>query len=141
MDPGALAHGLLDLAAASELPLASQLAGLASGAWSAWEGDWTGAGLSLAGMVPGMVWADAAKLGKRLGSAEGVGELLGGGGRAIAGAGTNEVLRDAGRLASQYGGSASDWANITSTASNHIQTHGYRNVATGEVVELKSIIR
>jgi RHS repeat-associated protein len=66
MDSAAFAHGLLDVAAASEIPVASQLAGLASGAWSAWEGDWTGAGLSLAGLVPGMVWADAAKGAKGL---------------------------------------------------------------------------
>lgn len=69
-----------------------------------------------------------------------MGELLSGGGKAIAGAGTNVPLRDVGRLVSQYGGKAGDWAKVTSTAPGHLQTHAYRNVVTGEVVELKSII-
>jgi len=69
-----------------------------------------------------------------------VGELLSGGDKAIAGAGTNVPLRDVGRLVSQYGGKAGDWAKVTSTAPGHLQTHAYRNVVTGEVMELKSIV-
>ncbi len=84
--------------------------------------------------------ANAAKLSKQLGSQEGMAELLSGGGKAIAGAGTNAPLRDVGRLVSQYGGKAADWAKVTSTAPGHLQTHAYRNVVTGEVVELKSIL-
>lgn len=84
--------------------------------------------------------ANAGRLSRQLGSQEGVGELLSGGGKAIAGAGTNVPLRDVGRLVSQYGGKASDWAKVTSTAPGHLQTHAYRNVVTGEVVELKSIL-
>ena len=84
--------------------------------------------------------ANAAKLSKQLGSEEGVAELLSGGGKAIAGAGTNVPLRDVERLVSQYGGKASDWAKVTSTAPGHLQTHAYRNVVTGEVIEFKSIL-
>lgn len=84
--------------------------------------------------------ANAGRLSRQLGSQEGVGELLSGGGKAIAGAGTNVPLRDVGRLVSQYGGKAGDWAKVTSTAPGHLQTHAYRNVVTGEVVELKSIV-
>ncbi len=83
--------------------------------------------------------ANASKLGKQLASQEGVAELLSGGGKAIAGAGTSIPLRDAGRLVGQYGGNANDWAKISSTAQGHLQTHAYRNVVTGQVVELKSI--
>lgn len=43
------------------------------------------------------------------------GEVLSGTSTAIAGAGTNTVLRDAERLAAQYGGNAADWAKVTST--------------------------
>jgi hypothetical protein len=41
---------------------------------------------------------------------------------------------------SQYGGQASDWSKITSTALGHVQTHAYRNVVTGEVIDLKSVV-
>lgn len=84
--------------------------------------------------------ANAAKLSRQFGSQEGVGAPLSGGGKAIAGAGTRVPLRDAGRLVSEYGGKVGDWAKVTSTAPGHLQTHAYRNVVTGEVVELKSIV-
>lgn len=84
---------------------------------------------------------DAVNLRKQLASEEGVAELLSGGGKAIAGAGTKVPLRDVDRLVMQYGGNASDWVKVTSTARGHLQTHAYRNVVTGEVVEHKSIIR
>ena len=92
------------------------------------------------GKVAGAGATNAAKLSKQLGSEEGVAELLSGGGKAIAGAGTNVPLRDVERLVSQYGGKASDWAKVTSTAPGHLQTHAYRNVVTGEVIEFKSIL-
>lgn len=82
----------------------------------------------------------AAQLAKQLGSKEGVAELLSGGGKAIAGAGTKVPIRDVGRLISEYGGKAEDWIKVTSTAPGHLQTHAYRNLVTGEVVELKSIL-
>ncbi|MFL6603184.1 MAG: hypothetical protein ACJ8R9_17900 [Steroidobacteraceae bacterium] len=84
--------------------------------------------------------ANAPKLAKQLGSEEGVAELMSGGGKAIAGAGTKVPLRDAPRLVSEYGGEPGDWAKITSTAEGNLQTRAYRNVITGEVVELKSIV-
>ena len=83
---------------------------------------------------------NAANLSKHLSSQEGMLELLSGGGKAIAGAGAHVPLRDVGRLVSQYGGKAGDWAKVTSSAPGHMQTHAYRNVVTGKVVELKSII-
>ena len=33
---------------------------------------------------------------------------------------------------------ASDWAKITSKAKNGIETHAYKNVKTGEIVEYKT---
>ena len=42
----------LRLVSATSIPLASEFAGLASGVWSAWEGDWLGARMSVAGVVP-----------------------------------------------------------------------------------------
>lgn len=63
------------------------------------------------------------------------------GGNPIAGAGTDVPLLEAGRLASQYGGKASEWSKVTSMAPDHLQTHAYRNEVTGEVVELKSMLK
>lgn len=82
----------------------------------------------------------ASKLAKQLGSEEGVAELLSGGGKAIAGAGTKVHIRDVGRLISEHGGKAEEWVKVTSTAREHLQTHAYRNVVTGETVELKSVV-
>ena len=84
--------------------------------------------------------ANAAKLGKQLGSEAGVAELLSGGGRAIAGAGTKVPLRDVGRLVAEHGGKAADWAKITSTTQGGVQIHAYRNAVLDLVVEFKSII-
>lgn len=114
------------------------------------DGQYVGAGLELVlAMVKplraarGMsddVLKEAELLRKRLLSDEGVTELLQGGGEIIAGPGSKVVLRDAPRLAAQYGGQTSDWVKISSTAPGHMQTHAYKNIQTGEVVELKSII-
>ena len=62
-------------------------------------------------------------------------------GDSVCNCGANKPLRDAGRLVSEYGGTTGDWAKITSTAADRLQTHAYRNVVTGEVVELKSMFR
>ncbi len=105
--------------------------------WSDWAYYGAQAGTILISPVKGSA---AGRLGRQLGSEEGVAELVSGGGRAIAGAGTNVPLRDVGRLVKEYGGKAGDWAKVTSTAPGHAQTHAYRNVATGKIVELKSII-
>lgn len=48
-------------------------------------------------------------------------------------------INDVARLVNEHGCSPSDWSKITSTTGQGIETHAYRNVATGEVVELKSI--
>ena len=63
----------------------------------------------------------------------------------MAGAGTRTPIRDAPRLVAQHGGRAADWAKVTSGTHKlsdltTIEVHGYRNVATGKVVELKSKI-
>jgi len=73
-------------------------------------------------------------------SAAGVAELLAGGGKVIAGPGARAELRVAGKLASEYGGSAADWVKVTSTGSGPVQIHAYRNVVTGFLTDLKSII-
>lgn len=57
----------------------------------------------------------------------------------IAGAGSRVAIRDVARLVSQYGGKPGDWAKVTSTTLG-LQTHAYRNIVTGAVVELKSIL-
>jgi len=101
-----------------------------------------GTKLGIRGAATASAKSAASGLGLRrqLASEEGVAELLGGGGKVIAGRGARVPLRDAGRLATQYGGSAGDWVKVTSTAGGHLQTHAYRNVTTGQVVELKSIL-
>jgi len=70
---------------------------------------------------------------------------LAGGGEIIAGAGSNTVLRDAPRLAAQYGGNAADWAKVSTESfkavdGSVIAAHAYRNVVTGLVVEVKGSI-
>jgi RHS repeat-associated protein len=57
-------HGVLGVTAASEWPLVSQVAGGLDAGVSLIEGDPVGAGLSVAGMVPGAVAADVTKLGR-----------------------------------------------------------------------------
>jgi large repetitive protein len=57
----------------------------------------------------------------------------------------NTILRDAPRLASEYGGNAADWAKKSSTAydsgnGTHVETHWYENVSTGQRVEYKTKI-
>jgi len=71
-------------------------------------------------------------------SADQMAEASAGKGRAIAGADTNKTLRDAGRLASEYGGDPADWRKMaTSNAVNkgmeNFEIHYYQNVKTGQV--------
>lgn len=68
---------------------------------------------------------------------------MNGGGSPIAGAGARAPIRDIARLTNEYGGSASDWAKIRSgnfraPDGASFETHAYKNVRTGEVVELKT---
>ncbi|MCP4935597.1 MAG: hypothetical protein GY927_15675 [bacterium] len=63
----------------------------------------------------------------------------------IAGAGTNKKLRDAPRLANEYGGNKGDYAKIRSSSRTHSdgfrqETHAYQNTRTGQVVEHKTKI-
>jgi len=66
------------------------------------------------------------------------------GSRVIAGPGSNSALRDAPRLAAQYGGQQSQWAKMTSTAYKvdpdtgaKLQVHWYENLTTGQIEERK----
>lgn len=71
-------------------------------------------------------------LARQLASEQQMGEV----GRPIFGAGTDAALRDAERLAQQYGGAAADWAKMTSTSYRGADgfgfaTHWYENPAVG----------
>ena len=70
-------------------------------------------------------------------------QLMSGGGEVIAGVGHKTPIRDVPRLVAQYGGEASDWAKIKSfnfkgADGVSFETHAYRNVQTGQTVELKT---
>jgi RHS repeat-associated protein len=72
-------------------------------------------------------------------------ELMAGGGEIIAGSGSGTTLRDAPRLAAEYGGNVADWAKTTSKSfeavdGSVIAAHGYKNTVTGKVVEIKGVI-
>jgi len=87
--------------------------------------------------------ADAVRLRKQLASEAGAAELRAGGGRAIAGAGTRKAITDLPRILAEYGGRPEDWAKVTSEIysvgdGTTVQVHAYRNVRTGQLVELKS---
>ena len=86
---------------------------------------------------------DALKLNKSLASEQQIGEIMNGGVETIAGAGSKAPIRDVQRLVNEYGGKARDWTKIRS--SHHkapdgtsFETHGYRNIRTGKVVEIKT---
>jgi RHS repeat-associated protein len=80
-------------------------------------------------------------------------EILSGTGTPLAGAGTGTALRDAPRLAATYGGQEADWVKIGSSHATPtggaggfekagynggFEVHAYKNVKTGQVVELKT---
>lgn len=80
-------------------------------------------------------------------------EIMAGGGTPLAGAGAKTGLRDAARLAAKYGGKEEDWVKVGSSTSvppggaggwdwagynGSFEVHAYKNVKTGEVVELKT---
>jgi hypothetical protein len=96
-----------------------------------------GAQLATSGAV------NALQLAKQLASEATAAELLAGGGKIMAGAGTKMPIRDVARLVSQYGGEAGDWAKITSATQKMIdgvtiETHAYKNISTGVLYELKT---
>ncbi len=113
------------------------------GAGEAGETAEAASDLSKVGEAGGAV----ADLNKSLASEEQMGQLAAGQGTPIAGAGSQSALRDADRLAAQYGGDPGDWQKITSGhysppgssgAQNGFETHAYQNSKTGQVVEMKS---
>ncbi len=64
--------------------------------------------------------------------------------RRIAGAGSSTSLRDAPRLANTYGGNPNDYSKMVGRSHNlpdgtQVQFHWYRNVLTGEIVEMKPV--
>ncbi|MBY0493555.1 MAG: RHS repeat-associated core domain-containing protein [Cyanobacteria bacterium] len=59
-----------------------------------------------------LLTARGTTLAKMMQSEAGVAELLGGGGKVIAGAGSKVEIRDVARLVSQYGGTAADWVKF-----------------------------
>ncbi|TCV90941.1 VENN motif pre-toxin domain-containing protein, partial [Biostraticola tofi] len=83
-------------------------------------------------------------LNKSLASEAQLAELAKNGGKPVAGSGAEKTLRDAPRLAAEYGGNASDWSKITSSSykaadGTVFEIHAYRNTVTGQMVEPKSI--
>lgn len=83
---------------------------------------------------------------KSLASEQQMSEITSGSGTRIAGPGAGAPLRVAGRLASEYGGSAGDWVKVTSSHykspidGSSFETHAYVNLRTGQVVEPKTKI-
>lgn len=78
-------------------------------------------------------------LGRQLASEQQIGEI----GTPLSGAGTSTPLRDAERLAEQYGGNASDWSKMGSTSytgsdGRIFETHWYENDITGVRTEFKT---
>ena len=69
-------------------------------------------------------------------------QLEAGEGKSIAGANKPKVpIKDVNRLVAQYGGKAGDWQKVASrTKGAQQQIHAYRNVRTGQVVEMKTTL-
>ena len=72
-------------------------------------------------------------------------QVVAGEGLPILGAGTGTALGDAARLEAEYGGSAADWAKVTSesyTGSSGLQfeIHAFQNAIIDAVVEAKTVI-
>jgi RHS repeat-associated protein len=89
------------------------------------------------------VSTEAIQLTKQLASDAQVAELKSGLTDVIAGPGGRTALHDAPRLAATYGGSPSDWAKIRSTNfqafdGTSFETHAYKNLSTGQIVEFKT---
>ena len=88
---------------------------------------------------------EAVALSKQLASEGQMADLASGRGIPTHGAGTDKPLAAAERLAAEYGGKATDYQKVSSNAytaadGSHVETHAFRNVETGEVIEPKSII-
>lgn len=88
---------------------------------------------------------EAAQLGKKLASEQQMGELASGAGKVTHGASTPRALRQADRLAGEYGGDASSYQKVSSSSykaadGGHLETHAFRSVETGQIIEPKSVI-
>jgi RHS repeat-associated protein len=100
-------------------------------------------GVGLLGSVFKGAGAGSTLLGKSLASESQALQIATGKGIPIAGAGTDVVLRDAPRLAAQYGGAPSNWAKVSSWTYNaadgtKFEIHAYMNSVTGAIVEFKT---
>uniref|UniRef100_UPI001F345321 VENN motif pre-toxin domain-containing protein n=1 Tax=Yersinia thracica TaxID=2890319 RepID=UPI001F345321 len=83
-------------------------------------------------------------LNKSLANEAQLADLIKNGGTSVAGKGAKDPLRDAPRLAAEYGGKAEDWSKVSSSSykaadGTIFEIHAYRNGLTGKVVEPKSI--
>ena len=90
--------------------------------------------------------AQGVQVEKSLASEAQTAKLMAGEGEKIAGAGTKTELRDAPRLAAEHGGKASDWSKVSGGShvakdGTKIETHGYQNAKTGQVVEPKTKLK
>jgi len=111
-------------------------------------GQVLGSGLSGGVAIFGSVVSKGASVGitqlnKQVASESQMAQVAAGQGTAFAGAGTSEVLRDAPRLAAQYGGVASDWAKVSSWSYKaadgaRYEIHAYQHIPSGKVVEFKT---
>lgn len=80
---------------------------------------------------------------KQLTSQDQIAQISRGSFTKIAGAGTTKELRDASRLANEYGGLPENWTKIRSYNKTQLdgfnqETHAYQNIADGRIVEYKS---
>lgn len=112
------------------------------------KGDAIGGGVTAGALLfiapPTRPDAEYLNLTKQIASEAGVAEILAGEGKAFAGAGTDIVFRDAALVAKEHGGETSEWAKVSSSAFHAadnatIETHAVQNMATGKIVELKSV--
>jgi RHS repeat-associated protein len=99
-------------------------------------------GVAVTGAVSAV---NAVGLEKQLASESQLAEVASNQGIPMAGAGMRRQIDDLARLLQEYGGKASDWVKVTSSAyrtraGEILETHAYENLATGEVVEPKSIL-
>jgi hypothetical protein len=83
--------------------------------------------------------ANGLRLKKSLASAQQVGEV----GTAMAGTGARVPFRDAARIASEHGGSPSEWVKMSSSSYQaadgmRFETHWVENIRTGQRVEFKT---
>ncbi len=87
--------------------------------------------------------ADAVQLARSLALREGASKFAKGGGIILAGGDSKVVLKQAERLASQYGGRPSDWVKVaakevhTLPSGTRVQARAFRNEKTGQLVELR----